>query len=95
MGWDTLWTPIQRYFVYRLDGDNLRFGLNADLGFSPDDRKENVRRVAEVAYLPRLRNSITFLVFWIIFQRWVICSMFLRCRESNLCTQLKRSYAVV
>merc|ERR1712039_1064811 len=34
------------YFVYRLDGDNLRFGLNSDLGFSPEDRKENVRRVA-------------------------------------------------
>merc|ERR1712187_248903 len=37
------------YFVYRLDGDNLRFGLNKDLGFTPEDRKENVRRVAEVA----------------------------------------------
>merc|ERR1719446_1701478 len=35
------------YFVYRLDGDNLRFGLNSDLGFSPEDRKENVRRVVE------------------------------------------------
>merc|ERR1712146_153360 len=33
------------YFVYRLDGDNLRFGLNKDLGFTPEDRKENVRRV--------------------------------------------------
>merc|ERR1712078_630212 len=39
------------YFVYRLDGDNLRFGLNKDLGFSPADRKENVRRVAEVSKL--------------------------------------------
>merc|ERR1719409_596666 len=39
------------YFVYRLDGDNLRFGLNRDLGFSPEDRKENVRRVAETAKL--------------------------------------------
>jgi len=39
------------YFVYRLDGDNLRFGLNRDLGFSPTDRKENVRRVAEVSKL--------------------------------------------
>merc|ERR1712228_1111639 len=39
------------YFVYRLDGDNLRFGLNKDLGFSPDDRTENVRRVAEVSKL--------------------------------------------
>merc|ERR1719323_1696957 len=39
------------YFVYRLDGDNLRFGLNSDLGFAPSDRKENVRRVSEVAKL--------------------------------------------
>jgi len=39
------------YFVYRLDGDNLRFGINKDLGFSPADRKENVRRVAEVSKL--------------------------------------------
>uniref|UniRef100_A0A7S2NUP2 Adenylyl-sulfate kinase n=1 Tax=Zooxanthella nutricula TaxID=1333877 RepID=A0A7S2NUP2_9DINO len=39
------------YFVYRLDGDNLRYGLNRDLGFAPEDRKENVRRVAEVAKL--------------------------------------------
>merc|ERR1711971_1536207 len=39
------------YFVYRLDGDNLRFGINKDLGFTPADRKENVRRVAEVSKL--------------------------------------------
>jgi len=39
------------YFVYRLDGDNLRYGLNRDLGFSQEDRKENVRRVAEVSRL--------------------------------------------
>ena len=37
--------------AYRLDGDNLRTGLNGDLGFSRDDRNENVRRVAEVACL--------------------------------------------
>ncbi len=35
--------------VYWLDGDNLRFGLNSDLGFSEKDRKENIRRLAEVA----------------------------------------------
>lgn len=34
-----------------LDGDRVRFGLNADLGFSADDRRENIRRVAEVAKL--------------------------------------------
>src|SRR4051794_1561094 len=37
--------------AYLLDGDNLRHGLNADLGFSADDRAENVRRVGEVAKL--------------------------------------------
>jgi bifunctional enzyme CysN/CysC len=34
-----------------LDGDNLRLGLNKDLGFTKEDRAENVRRVAEVAKL--------------------------------------------
>jgi adenylyl-sulfate kinase len=37
--------------TYTLDGDNLRHGLNGDLGFSPEDRTENVRRVGEVARL--------------------------------------------
>lgn len=37
--------------AYRLDGDNLRLGLNADLGFATADRAENVRRVGEVAAL--------------------------------------------
>jgi bifunctional enzyme CysN/CysC len=37
--------------AYILDGDNLRHGLNANLGFSPEDRVENVRRVSEVAKL--------------------------------------------
>ncbi|MCB1651348.1 MAG: adenylyl-sulfate kinase [Alphaproteobacteria bacterium] len=39
------------YHTYVLDGDNVRHGLNADLGFSPDDRTENIRRVGEVAAL--------------------------------------------
>ncbi len=37
--------------AYRLDGDNLRHGLNSDLGFGPQDRAENVRRVGAVAQL--------------------------------------------
>ena len=36
---------------YRLDGDNIRFGLNKNLGFSPEDRTENIRRIGEVAKL--------------------------------------------
>jgi bifunctional enzyme CysN/CysC len=39
------------FHTFVLDGDNMRTGLNADLGFSPDDRSENVRRVGEVASL--------------------------------------------
>lgn len=39
------------YLVYLLDGDNIRQGLNADLGFSIEDRKENLRRIAQVAAL--------------------------------------------
>lgn len=36
---------------YTLDGDNIRQGLNKNLGFSPEDREENIRRIAEVARL--------------------------------------------
>tara|TARA_B100001287_G_scaffold22355_1_gene16366 strand:- start:617 stop:1246 length:630 start_codon:yes stop_codon:yes gene_type:complete len=39
------------YQVYVLDGDNIRFGLSADLGFTPEDRTENIRRIGEVAKL--------------------------------------------
>ena len=38
-------------FAYVLDGDNIRHGLNQDLGFSADDRAENIRRIGEVARL--------------------------------------------
>ncbi|OFN89208.1 adenylyl-sulfate kinase [Staphylococcus sp. HMSC077C04] len=37
--------------AYRLDGDNVRHGLNKNLGFSPEDRKENIRRIGEVSKL--------------------------------------------
>jgi bifunctional enzyme CysN/CysC len=39
------------YHTYMLDGDNVRHGLNRDLGFTDEDRVENIRRVAEVARL--------------------------------------------
>ncbi|MCX7624724.1 MAG: adenylyl-sulfate kinase [Candidatus Sumerlaeaceae bacterium] len=43
---------IQRgYPAYVLDGDNIRHGLNKNLGFSPEDRAENIRRIGEVAKL--------------------------------------------
>jgi adenylylsulfate kinase len=37
--------------AYRLDGDNIRMGLNKNLGFSPEDRDENIRRIGEVTKL--------------------------------------------
>jgi adenylylsulfate kinase len=37
--------------TYVLDGDNIRMGLNKNLGFSPEDRTENIRRIGEVAKL--------------------------------------------
>jgi adenylylsulfate kinase len=37
--------------TYVLDGDNIRHGLNKNLGFSPEDREENIRRISEVANL--------------------------------------------
>ena len=38
-------------FTYRLDGDNVRFGLNKDLGFDEQSRNENIRRIGEVRTL--------------------------------------------
>jgi adenylylsulfate kinase len=43
---------VQRgHLAYVLDGDNIRHGLNKNLGFSPEDRSENIRRIGEVAKL--------------------------------------------
>src|SRR5438874_6451428 len=41
----------QKKHAYRLDGDNIRMGLNKNLGFSAEDRAENIRRIGEVAKL--------------------------------------------
>ncbi|MGG1553534.1 adenylyl-sulfate kinase [Paenibacillus ferrarius] len=48
---------------YVLDGDNVRHGLNKDLGFSPQDRKENIRRIGEVARLFVDAGLITIAAF--------------------------------
>lgn len=56
-GKSTIATELERELfnlgkqVYVLDGDNIRHGLCSDLGFSPEDRRENIRRVGEVAKL--------------------------------------------
>jgi len=64
-GKSTLAFALERHLVdighacYVLDGDNVRHGLNRDLGFSPQDRTENIRRIAEVA---RLMNDAGLIV---------------------------------
>jgi adenylylsulfate kinase len=49
--------------VYVLDGDNIRHGLNKNLGFSPEDRAENIRRIGEVAKLFADAGIITMTAF--------------------------------
>lgn len=51
------------HLSYRLDGDNIRHGLNRGLGFSAEDRKENIRRVGEVAKLFADAGSIVIVSF--------------------------------
>lgn len=51
------------YFTYVLDGDNIRHGLNGDLGFSAEDRAENIRRVGEVARLFAEAGAIVLTAF--------------------------------
>lgn len=46
-----------------IDGDNVRCGLNSDLGFSPEDRKENIRRIAEVCRLFTMTGIVTLATF--------------------------------
>lgn len=48
---------------YVLDGDNVRFGLNRDLGFSPEDREENIRRIGEVCRLMSDAGVVTLSSF--------------------------------
>lgn len=49
--------------TYLLDGDNIRSGLNRDLGFSETDRKENIRRISEVAGLFVDSNAVVLTAF--------------------------------
>lgn len=49
--------------TYRLDGDNIRHGLNKNLGFSQEDRKENIRRIGEVSKLMVEAGLVTLSAF--------------------------------
>ncbi len=51
------------HLCYILDGDNIRHGLNRDLGFSAEERKENIRRIAEVAHLFNMAGMIAVTAF--------------------------------
>lgn len=68
-GKSTLANEVQKrlfergHLSYVLDGDNIRYGLNRDLGFSPEDRNENIRRIGEVARLFRDAGVITMTAF--------------------------------
>ena len=48
---------------YLLDGDNVRYGLNSDLGFTKEDREENIRRIGEVAKLFADSGTVTGVAF--------------------------------
>ena len=68
-GKSTVATELQKQLfdrgcnVFILDGDNIRHGLNGDLGFSPEDREENIRRIGEVAKLFADAGMITITSF--------------------------------
>jgi bifunctional enzyme CysN/CysC len=51
------------YQVYVLDGDNVRHGLSADLGFSPEDRTENIRRIGELGALMARAGMVVITAF--------------------------------
>lgn len=53
----------QGHATYLLDGDNIRHGINQDLGFSDEDRNENIRRISEVAALFQDAGMITLVAF--------------------------------
>ena len=68
-GKSTLATEVEKglyergYITFILDGDNIRHGLNRNLGFSPEDREENIRRIGEVANLFRQAGLINMTAF--------------------------------
>lgn len=68
-GKSTLAVALERHFhdhgrlCQALDGDNIRHGINRDLGFSLEDRQENIRRISEIAKLSRNLGVLTIASF--------------------------------
>ena len=58
---------------YGLDGDNIRTGLNKNLGFSPNDRAENIRRISEVSIVILSTISKSKLIIIIMFTFYFLC----------------------
>lgn len=81
-GKSTIATALEQHLLhlglaaYRLDGDNVRFGLNKDLGFSEKDRNENIRRIAEVSI--QIRSLQAGRLGDV---RWLTCSSFPPCSQ--------------
>lgn len=82
--------------TFVLDGDNVRHGLNKDLGFSPEDRKENLRRVGEVAKLLVNAGILTIAAFISPYasDREAIRGLFSRDNEEFIEVYLKCDLAV-
>ena len=74
-GKSTIATHLERTLYERgvhtmfLDGDSLRHGLNGDLGFSPEDRAENIRRASEVAAIGFAHASVVLVQLHLALQR--------------------------
>lgn len=68
-GKSTISIEVEKYLnsknkaVYLLDGDNIRHGINSDLGFTDNDRNENIRRISEIANLFKDAGIITLVSF--------------------------------
>lgn len=68
-GKSTLATELERRLIdagracYMLDGDNIRAGISRDLGFGPEDRHENIRRIAEIAKLMNEAGVVAITAF--------------------------------
>ncbi|KAH8199921.1 hypothetical protein TruAng_005917 [Truncatella angustata] len=68
-GKSTVATALEQHLLhlglasYRLDGDNVRFGLNKDLGFSEKDRNENIRRIAEAPHVKEKQSEYVAKLF--------------------------------
>ena len=81
---------FENILAYGLDGDNVRTGLNKNLGFAPEDREENIRRVAEVGKLFADSGVVAlcsfvspFIKVWVILleKNWVLVEFGYKCKK--------------